>query len=178
MYNRLIEKVAKHLCLINLAWFWSLQWSLGPYAQSYLKNIPMVMIICVCEGQLKRKIKMHGTSHYTKYGGGGSLLMRSLYPFVKACFCVCSIPLGFHITLLSFQKVTHTCMCYVHNFDWHFVCAPMPHPMSPHQIHIWKRGFYWALNLNWLWFGNLAHTYKLVCKHAQYSLSSLDHDYY
>ncbi len=124
------------------------------------------MIICVCEGQLKQKKKMHGTSHYTKYGGGGSLLMRSLYPFLRACFCVCSIPLGFHITLLAFQKLTDTCMCYVHNLDWYFICVPMLHPLSPHQIHIWKREFYWALNLNWLWFGNLAQTYKNV--HPQY----------
>ncbi len=66
---------------------------------------------------------------------------------------------GFHIILFTFQKLTHTCMCYVCNLDWHFICAPMPCPRSPHQIHIWKRGFYYALHLKWMWFGpRLGHS--------------------
>jgi hypothetical protein len=35
----------------------------------------------------------------------------------------------------------------------------MPCPRSPHQIHIWKRGFYYALHLKWMWFGpRLGHS--------------------
>jgi hypothetical protein len=127
----------------------------------------MIRIICVCEGHLQKK--MHGTSNYTKYGRGGFLLIRFLYPFVGASFCTCCIPLGFPHHLICLPR-THTHM--------HVLCtqsrstlvsAPILHLGSPHQIHIWKKGFYLALDLNWLWFGNSTHVYKFVKNvHLQY----------
>ncbi len=117
--------------------------------------------VCLWRTFEKQK-KMHGTSHYTEYAWSGFFLMGFLYPFVGTCFVHVPLHWSFHITSITFQKLTHMCMCYVHNLDRHLVCAPMLHPGSPHQIHIWKKRFYWALDLNWLWFGSSTHVYELV----------------
>jgi len=54
--------------------------------------------------------KMHGTSHYTKYGQGGFLLMGSLYPFVGQFFYIFhSIRVSTSLHLPS--KNSHTCAC-------------------------------------------------------------------
>jgi len=92
--------------------------------------------------RFEKQKKMHGTSHYTKYGWGGFLLMGSLYPFVGASFCACFIPLGFLHHLARLPR-THT---HVHvlcmQFRSTFCLCPLLHLRSPHQIHIWKRKFY------------------------------------
>jgi hypothetical protein len=94
-----------------------------------------------------KKIKNAWHITYTKYGWGGFLLMGTLYPFVGASFCACSTPLGFHITLLAFQELTHMCMCYVHNLDWHFVCAPMLH-LGIHTKSTFEKKYFIGF---WIW---------------------------
>jgi hypothetical protein len=85
--------------------------------------------------------------HYTKYAQGCFFLMDFLYLFVGAIFVCVPFHWGFHITSFTFQEFRHMCMCYVHNLVWHFIFTHMSHPMSPHQIHIWKGGLCWALDL-------------------------------
>jgi hypothetical protein len=70
-----LKKVAKHFHFFDFAWVGSLWWSLGPYAHSYLQNIQVVRIKCVCERCLEKKKGKHGTSRYTKYARGSFLLM-------------------------------------------------------------------------------------------------------
>jgi hypothetical protein len=78
---------------------------------------------------------MHGTSHYTKYGGGGLLLMGYLYPFARASFCACSIPLEFLHHLICLLR-THT---HVHvlcmQFRLTFCLCPhaSTHESTPNQ---------------------------------------------
>jgi hypothetical protein len=60
------------------------------------------------------------------------------------------------------SKNSHTYACACTQFQSTLCLCPMPHLGNPHQIHIWKKGFYWAMDLNWLWFGNLTHAYKFV----------------
>jgi len=95
----------------------------------------------VCEGHLKNKKKFmehHIIPSMVKvvFNWWGLYILLWGQVFVH-------VPLhwGFHIISFTFQELTHTCMCYVCNFDQHFVCAPMPHFWSPYQIHIWKRDF-------------------------------------
>jgi len=47
----------------------------------------------------------------------------------------------------SKKSHTHACVMYAISIDILFV-PPMPCLGSPHQIHIWKRGFYYVLDLN------------------------------
>jgi hypothetical protein len=132
----------------------------------------MVKIICVCERHLRRKNKI--MEHCTIPNNA----MGSWYPFVGASFCVFSIPPKFPRHLIHLPRI-HTHVHVIRTQFWSTFClSHMCHPRSSHQIHIWKGGFCWALDLNWLWFGNLALVYKLVktCTYKNFFFS-LNHVY-
>jgi hypothetical protein len=94
----------------------------------------------------EKQKKMHGTSHYTNYGWGGSLLMGYLYLFAWASFCVCSIPLGFphhftcllrthtHVHVLSTQFQLTFCLC-PHASPYQ--STPNPHLKKIKFIGLW-----------------------------------------
>ncbi len=110
----------------------------------------------------EKKKKMHGMSNYTKYGWGGSLLMGYLYSFAGANFCV------FHSTRVftSPHSPSKNSQTHVHVLCTQYqltlcLCSHASLQESTPNPHL-KKGIYWALAWNWLWFGNLAHVYKLV----------------
>jgi hypothetical protein len=80
---------------------------------SYLQNIFIVKIICVCEEHLKSKRKCmahHIIPSMAKvvfyWWGLYILLWGQVFAHVPLSW-------GFHITSLVFQELTHMCMCYV-----------------------------------------------------------------
>ncbi len=75
------------------------------------------------------------------------------YPFVRASFCACLSSVGFPHHFVRLPR-THTHMHVLCMQPWLTFClCPVPYFGSPQQIHIWKKGFYCTLDLNWLWFG-------------------------
>jgi hypothetical protein len=116
---------------------WVIVIIIGTISTFILTKHTYCKVICLCERHLKIKTMEHCII-YTKYAQGGFLLMGYWYPFMGVSFCVCSTPLRFPHHLVIFKELRHMCMCYVHNLDWHFICAPMVHPRNPHQIHVWK----------------------------------------
>jgi hypothetical protein len=87
---------------------------------------------------------------------------------ISISFCTRKFLCVFHSIRVSTSlhlpsKNSHTCACamYAISIDILFVppcLTPWIHPKSTFE----KKRFYWALDLNWLWFLNLTHVYKLV----------------
>ncbi len=86
------EKVAKHPCLTDFAWFGWLWWSSRPYAQSYLQNILMAYVFV--KDIKKSKENAWNITLYQTWPRW-LFIDGVLYLFAGVSFYACSIPLRF-----------------------------------------------------------------------------------